>query len=109
MRTTAGRAPPAPDPDLAALAQESEPDYYKRVYTEYLAARKATGHPDEVSFENFIAKLKVNEGKLKGAVPVPRGQVPRRDEGRKGHAQAGADLRVAPARSLSPRHAHKAT
>lgn len=58
-------APPAPDPDLAALAQESEPDYYKRVYTEYLAARRATGNPDEVSFENFIAKLKVNEGKLR--------------------------------------------
>jgi hypothetical protein len=55
----------APDPDLAALAQESEPDYYKRVYTEYLSARKATSNPDEVSFENFIAKLKVNEGKLK--------------------------------------------
>jgi aminoglycoside/choline kinase family phosphotransferase len=60
-----GDGPPAPDPDLAALAQESEPDYYKRVYTEYLAARRASGHPDEVSFENFIAKLKVNEGKLK--------------------------------------------
>jgi hypothetical protein len=58
-------APPAPDPDLAALARESEPDYYKRVYTEYLAARRAIGNPDEVSFENFIAKLKVNEGKLK--------------------------------------------
>jgi hypothetical protein len=58
-------APPAVDADIAALAQESEPDYYKRVYTEYLAARKATGNPDEVSFENFIAKLKVNEGKLK--------------------------------------------
>jgi hypothetical protein len=54
-----------PDPDLAALAQESEPDYYKRVYTEYVAARKASGVPDDVSFENFIAKLKVNEGKLK--------------------------------------------
>jgi hypothetical protein len=53
------------DPDLAALAQESEPDYYKRVYTEYLAARRASGNPDEVSFENFIAKLKVNEGKLR--------------------------------------------
>jgi hypothetical protein len=53
------------DPDLAALAQESEPDYYKRVYTEYLAARKASGNPDEVSFENFIAKLKVTEGKLR--------------------------------------------
>lgn len=53
------------DPDLAALAQEGEPDYYKRVYLEYTAARKASGNPDEVSFENFIAKLKVNEGKLK--------------------------------------------
>jgi hypothetical protein len=60
-----GSSAPAPDPDLAALAQESEPDYYKRVYTEYLAARKANGNPDDVSFENFIAKLKVNEGKLK--------------------------------------------
>jgi hypothetical protein len=60
-----GSSAPAPDPDLAALAQESEPDYYKRVYTEYLAARKVSGNPDEVSFENFIAKLKVNEGKLK--------------------------------------------
>ena len=61
--------PGAPDPggatELAALAQESEPDYYKRVYTEYLAARRDTGSPDEVSFENFIAKLKVNEGKLR--------------------------------------------
>jgi hypothetical protein len=51
--------------DLAALAQEPEPDYYKRVYTEYLAARRAVGNPDEVSFEGFIAKLRVNEGKLK--------------------------------------------
>ncbi|MBA3542705.1 MAG: hypothetical protein H0T79_24020 [Deltaproteobacteria bacterium] len=53
------------DPDLAALAALSEPDYYKRVYTDYLDARKASGNPDEVSFESFIAKLKVNEGKLK--------------------------------------------
>lgn len=53
------------DPELAALARESEPDYYKRVYTEYQAARRGIGQPDEVSFENFIAKLKVNEGKLR--------------------------------------------
>jgi len=53
------------DTDLAALAQESEPDYYKRVYTEYADARRASGNPDEVSFEGFIAKLRVNEGKLK--------------------------------------------
>jgi len=52
-------------PDLAALAQEPEPDYYKRVYTEYRDARRAIGNPDEVSFEGFIAKLRVNEGKLK--------------------------------------------
>jgi hypothetical protein len=56
---------PQVDPDIAALAQEAEPDYYKRVFTEYVAARKATGNPDDVSFENFIAKLKVNEGKLR--------------------------------------------
>jgi len=60
-----GESQPQTDPALAALAQESEPDYYKRVFTEYVAARKAVGSPDDVSFENFIAKLKVNEGKLK--------------------------------------------
>ncbi|MBP8809986.1 MAG: hypothetical protein KBG48_34510 [Kofleriaceae bacterium] len=60
-----GEARPAADPDLAALAQEAEPDYYKRVYTEYTAARRAAGTPDEVSFEGFIAKLRVNEGRLK--------------------------------------------
>lgn len=60
-----GEDKPAVDPDLANLAKESEPDYYKRVFTEYVAARKAVGSPDDVSFENFIAKLKVNEGKLK--------------------------------------------
>jgi hypothetical protein len=63
----AGEEPPKPqaDPDLAALAQEAEPDYYKRVFTEYVAARKDSGSPDDVSFESFIAKLRVNEGKLK--------------------------------------------
>jgi hypothetical protein len=60
-----GEDKPQTDPDLAMLAQESEPDYYKRVFTEYVAARKAVGSPDDVSFENFIAKIKVNEGKLK--------------------------------------------
>lgn len=60
-----GDEKPQTDPDLARLAQESEPDYYKRVFTEYVSARKAVGSPDDVSFENFIAKLKVNEGKLK--------------------------------------------
>ena len=60
-----GDARPAGDPDLAALAQEPEPDYYKRVFTEYTEAKRAAGTPDEVSFEGFIAKLRVNEGRLK--------------------------------------------
>jgi len=60
-----GESQPAVDPDLANLAKEGEPDYYKRVFTEYVTARKSVGSPDDVSFENFIAKLKVNEGKLK--------------------------------------------
>lgn len=55
----------AVDNDLAALAEESEPDYYKRVFNEYKAAREAAGKPDDGSYENFIAKLKVNEGKLR--------------------------------------------
>lgn len=57
--------PSGPDADLARLAAESEPDYYKRVFTEYKQARSEMGAPDEVSYENFIAKLKMNEGKLK--------------------------------------------
>jgi len=62
-----GAAPAAPqtDPELAALAQEPEPDYYKRVFTEYVEARKQSGSTEDVSFETFIAKLRVNEGKLK--------------------------------------------
>src|SRR2546423_9498330 len=31
----------SPDPELAALAQEPEPDYYKRVFTEYVEGHKS--------------------------------------------------------------------
>jgi hypothetical protein len=61
----ANRDNAAADPELAALAQEFEPDYFKRLYGEYVAARLSIGQADEGSFENFIAKLKVNEGKLR--------------------------------------------
>jgi hypothetical protein len=60
---------PAPsqgaDAELEKLAHEPEPDYYKRLFTEYGDARRDSGSPDDVSFESFIAKLRVNEGKLK--------------------------------------------
>ena len=59
-------------PISRASRRRAEPDYYKRVFTEYVAARKAAGSPDDVSFENFIAKLKVNEGKLRRSTSAAR-------------------------------------
>jgi HAMP domain-containing protein len=56
---------PDADAELAALAQEAEPDYYRRLYNEYVSARRDVGSPDDVTFESFIAKLRVNEGKLR--------------------------------------------
>jgi hypothetical protein len=60
-----GEPRPTVDADLTALAQEPEPDYYTRVFSEYKSARREAGNPDEVSFEGFITKLRVNEGRLK--------------------------------------------
>lgn len=48
------------------LAQESEPEYYSRVFREYLDARERMGESnDSVTYENFVAKLRLNEAKLK--------------------------------------------
>ena len=55
----------AADPELTALAQELEPDYSTRIYAEYVEARRASGTSDDITFEAFITKLTVNEGKLK--------------------------------------------
>jgi len=55
------------DSEAVALAQEPEPDYYKRLYGEYIEARRAVGESVEgVSFESFVTKLRVNEANLKG-------------------------------------------
>jgi hypothetical protein len=60
-----GRATAA-DPETVALAQEPEAEYYKRLFSEYIAARKAAGEKsDGVSFEGFVAKLRISEGNLK--------------------------------------------
>ncbi len=53
------------DSAAVALAKEPEPDYYKRVFQEYVSARKEVGESGDVSYENFIAKLRLNESKLK--------------------------------------------
>ena len=57
----------AADSEIVALAREPEPDYYKRIYTEYITARENCGEDVEgVSYESFVAKLRLNEGNLKG-------------------------------------------
>jgi hypothetical protein len=54
------------DPEIVALASEPEAQYYKRLYDEYLAARRATGESVEgIGFESFGAKLRLNEANLK--------------------------------------------
>jgi hypothetical protein len=56
----------AADPAVVALAQEPEADYYRRIYNEYLEARKGVGESiDGVTFESFSAKLRLNEANLK--------------------------------------------
>lgn len=54
--------------DAAAvqLAAEAEPDYYKRIYDEYLTARRSAGeNVDGVNYEGFVAKLRLTEANLK--------------------------------------------
>ena len=56
---------PADDRSMK-LVQESEPEYYSRVFREYIDARQAAGEStDSVTYENFVAKLRLNEAKLK--------------------------------------------
>ncbi|MFH0901420.1 MAG: MXAN_5187 C-terminal domain-containing protein [Pseudomonadota bacterium] len=53
------------DPDIVALAQEEEPDYYRRTFTEFMQARRTAGERvDGVTFEEFVAKLRLNEANL---------------------------------------------
>ncbi len=49
------------DPETLALAQESEPTYYARLFEEFSKAKQASGDTGGVSFEAFVAKLRVNE------------------------------------------------
>jgi len=59
--------PPSPaDQEAMKLANEPEADYYRRLFNEYCDARKAQGDKLEgVSYEGFMAKLRMNEANLK--------------------------------------------
>lgn len=49
-----------------ALAQEPEPEYYSRLFNEYVQAREQVGESTEsMNYENFITKLRLNESNLK--------------------------------------------
>ena len=61
-----GAAGLATSPEVLALAQEAEGEYYARVYREYLEGRKQTGEGVEgVTFDSFTAKLRISEANLK--------------------------------------------
>jgi len=54
------------DTEAVALAQEAEPDYYKRLFNEYMEARRNAGENVEgATFDSFVTKLRVNEAGLK--------------------------------------------
>jgi hypothetical protein len=54
------------DAEAIALAQEAEPDYYHRIYAEYIEARKKVGESvDGIKYDAFVAKLRMTEANLK--------------------------------------------
>jgi hypothetical protein len=56
----------AQSPEATALAQESEPVYFARIFNEYVAALKAQGKPTKgITVQAFTAKLRLIEGGLK--------------------------------------------
>jgi hypothetical protein len=66
MAALGGQQAAASDPETLALAQEPEADYYRRIYNEYMDGRRGLGEKvDNVSFEGFSAKLRLNEANLK--------------------------------------------
>jgi hypothetical protein len=57
---------PQTSPELAALAEEPEEQYLRRVFDEYVAARKQTNEgTDGLTFDGFVQKIGQNEAALK--------------------------------------------
>jgi hypothetical protein len=58
--------PSAADKEALALANEPEADYYRRLYNEFVEAKKKAGdNVDGLNFDGFSAKLRMNEASLK--------------------------------------------
>jgi hypothetical protein len=57
---------PQTSPELLSLAQEPEEQYLKRIFDEYLVARRQTNEGTEgLNFDGFAQKLRQNEATLK--------------------------------------------
>lgn len=57
---------PQASPELAALAEEPEEQYLRRIFDEYVAARKQTSEgTDGLTFDGFAQKIAQNEAALK--------------------------------------------
>ena len=61
------------DEEIVKLAQEPEQEYYNRIFQEYSSARESVGESVEnLSFDNFVTKLRVNEASLKSKYQCER-------------------------------------
>lgn len=61
-----GGGPAANDSESGALAAESEPIYYARIFNEYVAGLKSQGKPTKgITVQAFTAKLRLVEGGLR--------------------------------------------
>jgi hypothetical protein len=65
LTVEAGNTGPQLTPEVAALAEEPEEQYLRRVFEEYLVARKQTNEgTDGLTFDGFAQKLRQNEAAL---------------------------------------------
>lgn len=54
------------DAEAMALAAEPEPEYYNRLFDEYVKAREEVGESvEDVGYEGFVAKLRLSEASLR--------------------------------------------
>ena len=55
------------DAEAVSLAAEPEPQYLRRTYEQYIAARRQTGEGIQgIDYDGFVARLRQNESVLKG-------------------------------------------
>jgi hypothetical protein len=74
---------PVDDATAAALASEPADEYYRRLYREYMSAKRGLGDPvDHITIEAFVARIRLTEQEMSAKYGRPvRCQVQLRDAG----------------------------